>query len=119
RGLTSQLDSVGARADGTLRMAARAVLANRSPMRASSGGEGLWRQLDGSRFGEIEARETWSGISAVTITRSAGGSSGSMWMKYSIMASERCSAVYARRVPGLDQRPPKRYAPSPSSGLLE
>ena len=27
-------------------------------------------------------------------------------MKYSIIASERCSAVYARRVPMLDQRPP-------------
>jgi hypothetical protein len=32
-------------------MAARAVLANRSPISASSGGAGLWRQLDGNRFG--------------------------------------------------------------------
>ena len=44
----SQFDSVGARADGTMRIAARALPANLSPISASSGGAGLWRQLDGN-----------------------------------------------------------------------
>jgi hypothetical protein len=36
-----------------------------------------------------------------------------------MIASDRCSAVYASRVPGLDHRPPNWYAPSPSSGFFE
>ena len=117
-GLISQFDSVGARAEGTMRMAARRSRTNRSPISTSSGGDGLWRQLGGKCFEEIELRETLSGTSAVTAIRSFGGSSGSICMKYSIIASERCSAVYTRRVPAFDQRPPKRYAPSPSNGLF-
>ena len=46
-------------------MAARWSRTNRSPISASSGGDGLWRQFAGNCFGEIELRETLSGTSAV------------------------------------------------------
>jgi hypothetical protein len=77
------------------------------------------RQFTGRSFTVIERRDTLFGVSAATTTRSLGGSSGSMWTKYSSIASDRCSDVYAMRTPGLHHRPPKRYAPSPSKGFLE
>lgn len=101
----SQFDSAGARAEGTMRIAALRSWTNSSPTEASSDGAGVRRQVAGNCFIEIVFRETPSGTSAVTTTRSFGGSSASMWTKYSIIASERCSNVYARRTPTLEQRP--------------
>ena len=119
RGLMSQFDSDGTNAEGSTRTALLRCSAKESPIAASPGGAGTCRQLEGSPCGLSTTRETLSGMSAATTTRSFGGSFASIWTKYSIIASERCSAVYAMRVPGLDQRPPNRKDPSPSNGVFE
>ena len=73
----SQLDSSGARADGTRRIASRLLRAKRSPIAASSTGAGVWRHAAGSLPGAMWTRETSSGTSAAATTRSGGGSSRS------------------------------------------
>jgi len=104
----SQFDSVGANTDGTIKIADRRSLTKSSPIPASFEGGGAARQFRGSRAAGKDSRETLSGTSARTNTRSSGGSLALIWTKYSMIASDKCSEVYARRTPGLDQRPPYR-----------
>lgn len=68
-------------------------LAKESPKSAKAGGAGTSRQFGGRSCGVKAIRETLSGISEATTTKSFGGSLAEMCTKYSTIASDKCSAV--------------------------
>ncbi len=83
------LNSPLATADGTHKRASLPRVTKLFPIRSSSAGGGAFFQSEGKDVTSIRCAVKLSGISMETTIRFFGGSSESMWTKYSTIASEK------------------------------